>query len=459
MIMRHKIKRIIMEKNIDLVGLVNILILPIVVLMYFLLKGILIHVTYFFEPIYPISLELKIPLPVGGGILVLIFFILCIIYLFQSREIRMYKEDKGKDDFINEIVILNRSESIAKNHLIFFLPNLLSLFFWKSYPSYQKSCFFSVNKNEKGYFYYIISKDILKNLLELYSVNCSYWDIGIWVKNIDFCGNIPLSITYGKNSHVLKSVDYVSDYAYSESQINAIKNLNQICSLCGNENDFNAISKNRKISQWQSFNCNISLKILFATLLLLVACIISFFLWTIIGLFDSMMHESGFWLELFGLCFMFYILCLQIPNRGGKTRRKKRQLLSRDNVTEKMELIESYTLNVLHSSLAIIFREEKASNQRLVLKRIDRSSVFEEYEELVYTVSRDKIKVLSELCDLRCEYDKWGPMSIEIYFGNSVPLQVTYNHEYRLIRLDPIEDFSYTNAQLAAIEKFNTLYP
>ena len=162
-------------------------------------------------------------------LLILVYMVLLIILFYQSRFLRLYSKDKRKNNYVEEEVVLISSRSFSKGTRFAFLPNLICFFYWKQRANYHKLTFKSLDSGEVDQISYVLTKEKSKICDFLYDTKYLYWDLNIWVRAIEFGGELPLVIVYGRDSRYLKEIRLVDGYNYSDEQVKMVESWTSLC--------------------------------------------------------------------------------------------------------------------------------------------------------------------------------------------------------------------------------------
>lgn len=367
------------------------------------------------------------------------FLILFIIALFQSRPIFLYQKDLKNDHFVSETVIPFSSEPVLKKS-VFFLPDLICFSSRKEQAEYRKLAFrSSEHPDEISRVLYLNSKEKTKIWSALCNPEGLSLDPGTKSYSIKFTEDRPLRIVYGRKSRFLKEIHPAEGYGYTEEQ-------------------------KEQIEKWNRISVGVPQKkgILFmAAGLLLVSMGISLLLWGVIGLLDLLVHRFDYLLLSLFFFIPFYGLYIKDRLRmkfweglnihNGKRDRKRNEFVKAKGI-----LISTITISIFYDSLRFLFKEEKAKGHLCNFKLSGHSRT----DYFAYILTKEKMEALREIYDIDIHSIKCSVTSSEITFEKNVPLMITYGkHSHILWSIAPAEGYDYTEEQLSAIEKFNTLYP
>ena len=393
--------------------------------------------------------------------------VLLSISLFQGRNILRYNKDVARNNFERETVVLLYSSSISKKYA-WFLPNVV---FWKpkiENPQYHKMVFRSVIQPDKiGSVQYLNTNKRNKILEKLYKCETEYFDLGIRVHRKKFSGELPLEIVYGKDSLFLKEICPVEGYSYSEEQRKWLdcwsrKTIPEQAISIDEEDVENYHSPTPKIFQKRIGRFFYAL-----TVLVGMALAAALLFWSTIGFFDLLVHRNLmsqpevypllYWVAyglFYGLIRLHQVLFEGIPICNDKKDREKNQF-----VQVKCTLVSSLRLTMYHDSLRYFMRKEWPEGHFCNTKVCANDS--EDF--FTYIITREKLKELRRIYNIVAVNAAWYSgysFNCVIAFQNEVPLLVTYGKSSHVLQsIAPAEDYDYTPEQLAAIERFNTLYP
>lgn len=412
---------------------------------------------------------------------VILFFVFSLFYCLQCKSFRYFNKDIKKEAYFEVESYLTYSEQISSNK-IFNIPNaILGYFHWKQRATFHRCHFTSKNEIVDNYFYYIQTKERLKMFQKLFRSSEDYNVVGLCPKQIIFNQKIPVKLIYGAKSHVVWEFLPIANYPYTKDQFLLFREINQ--------------------QKYEKKYCNIffSTVILFfrafidAVLILNVLCYV--FCWLANG-FD--ITSSLIYLVflpvgviLIGALLSFVYLMMANPKEGIdilSSWRKKRNihmdtvyLLSSDSFRSS----NNYTL-----CMSFLFPQEKPIIQKLYFRETDlnKKSIVSSNQYVNWVCTVEKKFLLESLYNCR-EVKRYNPMPYEysistesmehknafnlwtlhmeesvirtgIHFEEGVPLQITYYEpSFELKSIVPVKNYPYTEEQLAAIEKFNTLYP
>ena len=145
--------------------------------------------------------------------------------LFENLNIYNGKRDWKKNDFVSVHGTLFSSFTINSFYAS------LRLFF-REEKAEGHLCNVILKNSAKifksDYFVYILTRDRLNALQTIYDIEVNYVKGSMVSREIEFKNEVPLIITYGKHSHVLKSIAPVEGYEYTKKQLVAIEKFNTL---------------------------------------------------------------------------------------------------------------------------------------------------------------------------------------------------------------------------------------
>ena len=280
---------------------------------------------------------------------------------------------------------------------------------------------------------------------------------------MQFSNGVPLRFIVGKESRVLKEIQPVPDYKYSESQLSAINEFN------GSFSDTEKPEQKKRPGLafaplyllWKS--------ILFALFIALTVSFgysfILFLLYEPIFGIDRMRYIISLVLT-FPLCYVgismttknFYFFLYGSDLNKSHTV-KGHFVLAYTNGTR-----DGFTkeLNRIFPDLYPAFYQIKFKIDGLHIEnqKVNKANT------LNTVLTSEKVSVLKDIypLDVRRAWalgntDSLGLDNV-IDFHDDIPLIITYQEKSNILQtIAPAEGYDYTEEQLAAIEKFNTLYP
>ena len=209
---------------------------------------------------------------------------------------------------------------------------------------------------------------------------------------------------------------------------------------------------------------NISVLPIVAIILLFISIGITLLLIAIVGYVDILVNYPDWFLKPF--LFFIYFYSIYIYDRiqmkfflNLNIYNGKRDWKRNDFVSVHGTLFSCFTINSLYSSLRLFFRKQKAEGHICNVLLMNRSKIMNT-DYFLYILTKNRLDALQIIYNAESKYVKGSMVSREIIFKNEVPLIITYGkHSHVLKSIAPAEGYEYTEEQLAAIEKFNTLYP
>ncbi len=418
-------------------------------------------------------------------VLAAIFFGLWeIIYLFQCSFLRKERKDRRKGAYLEIEGYLVFSERVI-GHRYFNLPNKITgIYYYTQGAAFHKCCFRPKdNEISHNHFYFILTKKRLDIFRKLFLAEEKYGRVGLHPHRIDFSREIPVKIILGKSSSVLKRICPVDSYAYTNEQQNLIQRLNE----------------NSKKTMEEKCSC-----LPYRWGVLLCESIFLGFL-----LFDMSLYVHGLFADgggilnslaiyflnpalffVYGFVLAFAYQCLTNPEECTDVLRS---WVGKETESEDVMLISSDSFRSSFNGTWIssyLFPEESPLFQKLSYRPFyfDREPEYHTEKYINWICTRSKINVLDNLYECKeivrfvplpgestlstepyrneSPYRPWASRSDEpalrkgLSLRDGVPLNITYKSSgSELISIAPVKGYHYTPEQLAAIERFNTLYP
>lgn len=162
------------------------------------------------------------------GLSVFTFFWECSFY----PKYHYVKKDFMNHDFLTMTIFLKRSsipihgnEYLSCSRLYWLLRGSYAVIHQGIYVQKQRQ--FRNMQNKEEILYFILSRDMIKSLQALFNINFRF-DFGGVGFIVEYQGDVPLNVTLGKHSRVLKSIAPVEGYEYTEEQLAAIENFNTL---------------------------------------------------------------------------------------------------------------------------------------------------------------------------------------------------------------------------------------
>lgn len=443
MSLRKRIKKSLMERNISL-----FLFQKKVVILTSLLAGFVVVFVCFFMSGTAIFHKKDFLLAVICSLLCYVIF----VFFHITRSPYFDRNENGCDKGSNEIqadVILSSSDEICSWRLQNTV-NWIGFFLAHEGACYQKCTFGMFNDfEEKDYFWYILTKRRAEILTQLYLGEIKYWDYGFYPQRINFFAGVPLRVVYDRKNHFLKQLLPVDEYQYTPLELELIRKFNKSDSLGKKD-----INSRALITYWG---------ILFV--LMPLSFVISLLAVFLLKFFIGVFLNFGEFLSFLPVGVLFFlILYLFDRNRPLSSKKYRADVDSHDYVSENVILTSSYipqnTVNPI-GLFRYVFREEHVNCYELNYIAIKRKSALRnnQVEKIYYILTNEKSSLLSTLSDINVNFSMYV-MCESLEFKNCVPLKVTYGKQSRVLKsIAPVEGYEYTETQLAAIEKFNTLYP
>ena len=399
---------------------------------------------------------------------VLLYIIIFIRYRINARSLLLEKKDRKENSYTEETVVLISSQPMRKTRFPN-IPDIISAtLFWEERASYHTCCDKTTADQSKNRFHYILTEEKAKQFERCFGAGIAYRDIGVWPKEICFAREIPVKIVYGKNSRVLKEILPAENVSYTEEQLNAFDILSKttaespIPSEKAYRNDMLSFPRIKAFLRKKECSPLVFAPVFIGLCsIVLSACIVSLF--TFFGLLYSRdLRIPVLWILGFALIFFYFLVFSDgfFPLESAK----------REQIEHETILLKSSRPlrrgNGFSRYLKIIFPDETPVLQCVsVCPR--KNSKIPSQKNLYWVLSQSKRQLMEDLyqCSIYhvCFYARIGGHSLirtEISFGEGVPIAVTYTKKrHELKSIAPAEGYDYTEEQLAAIEKFNTLYP
>lgn len=394
-----------------------------------------------------------------------VYIILLPFELFFHQDIRKIHHDIKKNNFIEADVVLEKSSSLSKRRCNL-LNFTLNHFFYMELASFQKCTCRSLydESQSENYFIFILNEVNLRLLQKIFFIKIRYWDAVHYPKTLIFQNNIPLRVIYGAESHVLLKVAPIPHYEYTEEQKALIFR-------------FDAQLHEKNNFKKRPLNSNTFIKLtkgipfwFFIAVVIIVFFVVSFaiyiYSWYLTVYPEAeIMHfiRNRFIVDIVLIAIPFIALMIQSDKTFSFLWLIKKKSLTYCAV----DIVSGISTSTLshdgfRNILRIIFPGKNPILQKICFticeKNNDSKSIV-----LYYTLTNEKYDLLSTLfkCSVSsiCVKNRHGSLS-QFRFQNGVPLRITYTKEDSMLReIHPVENYPYTEGQLAAIEKLNTLYP
>ena len=399
---------------------------------------------------------------------ILLYIMIFIRYRINARSLLLEKKDRKQNSYTEETVVLISSQQMRKTRFPN-IPDMISgTLFWEERASYHTCCYKNTAEQSKNRFHYILTEEKAKRFERFFGAEITYRDIGVWPKEIFFAREIPVKIVYGKNSRVLKEILPAENISYTEEQLNAFGILSKttaespIPSEKAYRNDMLSFPRIKAFLRKKDHS-----PLVFAPLFIgLCAIVLSASFISMLMFFGLLYsHEyriPGLWILGFALIFFYFLVFSDgfFPLESAK----------REQIEHETVLLKSSRPlrrgNGFSRYLKIIFPDETPILQ-CVSVCPQKNSKKPSQKNLYWVLSQSKRQLLEDLYQYSiyhvCSYARIGGHSLirtEISFEKGVPITVTFSRKtHELKSIAPAEGFDYTEEQLAAIEKFNTLYP
>lgn len=402
----------------------------------------------------------------------LLFYIVFFIMLWhQCRLFRKEKKDRRRNDFKEETVFLKFSEPLRKKWYLFFPNIFLGFYFYGEHISYQK-CTFCTVEGKTDYFYYILSSDKLDALKKFYKTDVSYWNLGLRPDSVVFDEGVPFQIKYGSLSHVLFDVDLSEGYEYSLEQEKAIQRL-WVRVSC--KKTISYLLKPRKSGEneyvkklnTESRNACWVSPLFFLFFAIVCAVLLSCF----VSLFFDYLHSARliypyemdplYYLRVFLFYggFAYLVLMIFFVGLFGERGDRKHSRYKTENVMFSVSMTRALGL-IYCEHLKMIYKEEHASIQKLFfvpLGKFQKDTTVFNRDRVYYIMTEEFLEAMSKL--YRCVPASYG-VGLRFDFVNGVPLKIVYGRDGRVLKaVLPVENYSYTEEQLAAMEELSNIFP
>ena len=410
-----------------------------------------------------------------------------ILYFIQCSQPRKAGKDRRQHSYTEIEGYLVSSEPMVR-HRYFNLPNKITgLCYYTRRASFHKCRFQPKNGTiPDSYFYYIQTKERTELFHDLFRTEEKYGKVDSRPQWIGFDQTTPVKLIYGKNSHVIKEFLPADHYPYTENQLKLLRKLSEQ-------------RKNKKKSPEEiCTDLPHTSFVLFCESFLgsIVAFDLFFYLlcWIKNGnhLLDSLVNFVVIPVSLFVVGFVLLLIYRCLAN-SEECMDMLRSWTSKKTRSEEVVLLSADTFRVAHYGSACadyLFPGETPALQKLYFRPLHSEGDTESGSEyrINWVCTKSKIKALKKLYDCKeiMSYSSTSaerPISTEpehseypylpwtlrmdepavrkgLHFRNCVPLKITYARTgMELKTIAPAEGYDYTEEQLAAIEKFNTLYP
>ena len=402
----------------------------------------------------------------------ILYIVLYIIYRFNARSLLLAKKDRREINYTEESVVLKSSQPM-RTFRFPHIPNMvLGTLFWEERASYHTCCFKDTVSHSENHFHYILTEEKAKQFKHFFDARIIYRDIGVWPREILFDREIPVKIIYGKNSRFLKEILPEENVHYSEEQLNAMRILSKVTaeSPMTSEKEYqnDMLSFSRIKAFLRRKDCS---PLVFSSVfiglyaIILSLCVVSLIM--VCGLLYS--HDYRIltvWLLGFASLFLYFLI---FSDGFFPQEQTKRERLECETVFFKSSRPLRWG-NGFCRYLKKFFPDETPVLQCVSVypqNNSGKNSKTRSQKNLYWVLSQSKMQLLNDLYQYNihhvCSYARIGGHSLirtEINFKEGVPVMVTYTKKrYELKSIAPAEGYDYTEEQLAAIEKFNTLYP
>ena len=389
-------------------------------------------------------------------LLIALFFylILLVCYLVQSKELRKEPWDRKNNRFREEVVTLCSMESVKSGNYLF-LPNLISLLSFSNDSSYKKVLFHDESGKE-GFFYDFVTPSKVECFKLLYRAKTEHCNPGISVSSMTFDGDLKVKIRYGENSKVLFEILPIEGVDYSDNQLWAMR--------CLSRKYLTTDLFKRNITE-EKCGLSLSFSLVMAFILFLIAVVISVFFNGTISLVIDALHGGVYVYLLIALplfiCFYKLMgLSFSIPFRYLLCGLK-----NNDFIREDVRFVATGTISfrgLKCDDLRLLFKEEKVHCFELYFAPLHRRVFYKDQgynndDYVCIALGSEKFEILRLFYDINPAENKVrGCYSL----AGETTLTMEYNKKMHILKsIAPVEGYEYTEAQLSAIEKFNTLYP
>lgn len=379
-----------------------------------------------------------------SAILIALFFFAILFMYYGIRYRNLFFSGKHST-VANETVSYMEMRPLSKGDILFLPDLLLKVRFRMRTVKYYRVFYRIEGDNTLKQCSAILTMHQLDLLSKFDHPDTFYPGISYWHKSLLF-DHVPVKICYGEKNRMLRKIDLADGYDYTSAQENLLDR-------------FNSSVAEYKVP-WVLF----PLMAFAYALVLSLICVSSFLLIKelpvtyekIIPLFFAMIFVSLFYCATFS------------DGYAAKGTGRKGPFCSQNVL-----LKESRPLRLENGSrryLRWIFPDEEPIYQRAGfhpdyygMKHLKPQP----QNKFYWVLTKEKVDALNALYDCRlsyvCSYERMGGHSLirtEFSFDGDLVLKVTYAKIGKeLISIAPAEGYEYTEAQLAAIEKFNTLYP
>ena len=410
-----------------------------------------------------------------------------ILYFLQCSQMRKAGKDRRHHSYTEVEGYLICSEPVV-NHRYFNLPNKITGIRYHIQRASFHLCSFKPKSEAVSdpYFYYVQTKERTELFHDLFRTEEKYGKVDFRPQWIGFDQEIPVKLIYGKNSHVLKEFRPADHYPYTENQLKILRKWNE-----------QGKNKNKSTEEICTDLPHASF-VLFCESVLgsIVAFDLFFYLlcWIKNGnhLLNSLVNFVVVPASLFVAGFVL-LLIYRFPANSEECLDMLRSWTSKKTRSEEVVLLSADTFRVAHYGSACadyLFPGETPALQKLYFRPLhsEGDTEFGSEYHINWVCTKSKIKALKKLYDCK-EIKRYSPTSTErpistephhdeypyhpwtlrmdepavrkgLLFRNGVPLKITYVRSgMELKSMAPVEGYDYTEEQLAAIKKFNTLYP
>ena len=387
-------------------------------------------------------------------VVIFVFMVLFLCYLRKSREIRQEKKDFSNRDITEVTATLCAAITPIKSKCRF-LQQIVSILLHVRGGFCKKIIYEDLKSHQKDYFYDILTSKKIRALGDLYESDITYWGVGIWEKSITFLNGVPLKIVRGTHSHVVFSVAPAEGVGYNACQLSAIAQLSSMLSANGDS----AYARAHRGRGYPSLGM-ISLRLVVLAVIITAFCsgVLLFFA-SVLGGIEEYFFAKLILAVVFAYCLSKFIAYgFSIPYH--RLFRKKEIFEEIVFLTHTEPFVGFY--GCCYDDLKILFREEPVTCQELYfhptqckMNHFVSGNNSEDY--VCIAMTNEKLSVLKQLYHIDILRDF---ILVKFKLSDGAPLKIRYDKNTHMLKKVMLaEDYDYTPEQLAAIERFNTLYP
>ena len=369
----------------------------------------------------------------------LITLLLQVCFLFFIGFLLLIQKRKWDRDIYEEREVILINSELADGVIFRLFSWLMRRFLRKEKAVFQKCRFY--DGEQEDWCLYLLTRQRAESLKKICFADVQYYDLGTSPKSVRSFQRIPVKICVGQQHHYMRSLMPAENHCYALPQKDALAHFN------------------RGTLEYDDFCSHVSLLVCLAPLMIvLLSFLFPLCLYGLLGM--VILPEYA----LFAFLVVTFIFGWM-----DWTLYPVSKLLESDAKKEATEVCDILLTDtfcpyqgtyVSSSRLSFVRKKHYAVwHQAQYVKMTSEQNRCSKKERLFVKFTSESVKPLIHLYDAEIRFH-FGSLSNSLKCKAEIPIRAEFGKTSRvLLSIAPVEGYSYTEAQLTAIEKFNALYP